>query len=64
MKMDTTINTQIDSVLLAKYFKKLVNHFFKILPIRESKEESLSVYMKSLQREFLGCKEFVTVLKH
>ena len=36
------------------YFTVLVNQFFKILPIKESGEKTLTVYMKSLRNELLG----------
>ena len=36
-----------------------MNQFFKILPMRENGEETLCVYMKSLQVELLGCKELI-----
>lgn len=53
-------NTANNQQLLYNYFKNLVNSFFKILPIKEEKPETLSVYMKSLQRELIGCKHLVT----
>lgn len=40
---------------LQNYLDRLVNHFYKILPMRESGEESLAAYMESLQAELLGC---------
>lgn len=61
--MITTITGQpISKELLENYFKSLVNSFFKILPIKESGEESLTVYMQSLQLELLGCQELITEL--
>jgi hypothetical protein len=36
------------------YLNVLVNQFFKILPIKESGEKTLLVYMKSLRDELLG----------
>lgn len=36
------------------YLSVLVNQFFKILPIKESGEKTLTVYMKSLRDELLG----------
>ena len=37
------------------YFTVLVNQFFKILPIKESGEKTLAVYIKSLRNELIGC---------
>ena len=51
MMIATTAGIPIDSEILHNYFRNLVNHFFKILPIREQKEESLTTYMQSLQAE-------------
>lgn len=62
MMVETTAGTPIDSGVLHNYFSTLVNRFFKILPIREQNEESLTTYMRSLQVELLGCKEFVNAL--
>lgn len=63
MKIDTTAGKPIDSKLLENYFTSLVNHFFKILPIREQNEESLNTYLESLQAEMLGCKGLITVIQ-
>lgn len=58
-EVKTIIEAPISSTLLRNYFRNLVNQFFKILPMRESEESSLCVYMKSLQVELIGCKEFI-----
>lgn len=58
-KIETSVGNPITSNLLRNYFRNLVNQFFKILPMRENEEDSLCVYMKSLQSELLGCKELV-----
>ena len=55
----TSVGMPITSDLLRNYFRNLVNQFFKILPMRENEEKSLSIYMKSLQSELLGCKELI-----
>lgn len=61
--MIITINDgPVSERLLQNYFQSLVNRFFKILPIRESGEETLTIYMRSLQCELLGCKELLPVL--
>lgn len=61
--MDTVLNIPIDDENLGIYFKSLINCFFKILPIRESEEPTLPVYMRSLQVEILGCKQLVCALE-
>lgn len=60
--IDTAIGMPITEKVTESYFKGLVNRFFKILPIRESGEETLPMYVQSLQMELLGCKEFVVAL--
>lgn len=62
MMVETTAGMPIDSEILHNYFRTLVNHFFKILPIREQNEESLTTYMQSLRAELLGCKGLVGAL--
>lgn len=64
MTIDTVAGKPIQQDLLHNYFKNLVNQFFKILPIRESGEESLTTYMKSLQAELLGCKALIEGLQN
>jgi hypothetical protein len=53
MKNETYI---FNNDLLNNYFTNLTNSFFKILPMREDNEDTLTVYMESLQREIEGCK--------
>lgn len=65
MKMiETEAGVPISTVMLGNYFHTLVNHFFKILPIWESGESSLSIYMESLQAELLGCKELISAIRY
>ena len=47
MMVNTTADAQLSSELVFNYFKNLVNQFFKILPMRESEEESLPIYIDS-----------------
>lgn len=63
MMYDTSNEVQIDSVYILNYFGSLVNRFFKILPMRESGEESLVEYIKSFQRELVGCGGFIPAVK-
>ena len=64
MTIDTAAGIPVTAELLQNYFTRLVNQFFKILPIRESGEESLTTYMKSLQAELLGCKSLIEGLQN
>lgn len=64
MMVETTAGEPIESEILHNYFRKLVNHFFKILPIREQNEESLTTYMQSLQAELLGCKGLISAIQN
>jgi len=45
--------------VVARYFRYLVNRFFKILPIRENGEGSLVPYLTSLQRELSGFRNLI-----
>lgn len=58
-EIKTSVGEPITSNLLRNYFHNLVNQFFKILPMRENEEESLYIYMQSLQSELIGCKELL-----
>lgn len=42
--------------LVRNYFRSLVNCYYKILPLRESGEETVGVYLESLKSEMLGCR--------
>jgi len=64
MKIKTSTDHYIDSKLLSDYFSALINQFFKILPIREQESDSLSVYLRSLQLELIGCHSLITVLNN
>lgn len=63
MMIQTTVGVPLDAAMLNNYFRTLVNLFFKILPIKESGESSLEVYMRSLQAELLGCKELIEAIQ-
>lgn len=62
--IDTTVGAPISGMLIRNYFESLVNAFFKILPIRESGETTLPIYIRSLQTELIGCKEFICELNN
>lgn len=55
----TSVGEPLTGELLRNYFRNLVNQFFKILPMRENGEDSLCVYMTSLQAELIGCKSLI-----
>jgi len=54
----------LSNELLGNYFERLVNKFFKILPMRENAEESLSVYVQSLLAELLGAGNLIPNMKN
>lgn len=59
MSVEITVSGDLTNEVVCNYFGALVNQFFKILPMRESNEESLLVYMESLRDELIGCKELI-----
>lgn len=63
MMTDTSTGISVDYRLVDSYFKNLVNNLFKILPMRENNEQSLGVYIHSLQTELLGFQSFVIILR-
>ena len=63
MIVKTATDIPIDSKYVMAYFENLVNQFFKILPMRENGEESVYIYMRSLQVELLGCCNFLSPFK-
>lgn len=63
MMIQTTAGVPIDESIIRNYFCNLVNLFFKILPIWESGQESLTTYMRSLQIELIGCKEIIKAIQ-
>lgn len=62
MMIVTVADVSLDAPVVQKYFHNLVNLFFKILPMRESGEETLFQYMENLRDELLGCHNLITVL--
>lgn len=49
---------------LQNYFQYLVDHFFKILPMKEQGEDSVAVYMESLKFEILGFNNLFVNTRH
>ena len=64
MAIDTVYGNQLQTEAMYNYLTVLVNRIFKILPIREQNEESLTTYMQSLQAELLGCKGLVSAIQN
>jgi hypothetical protein len=62
--VETTKEIFLSKDIVFNYFSSLVNHFFKILPMFESKEESLSTYLESLQVELLGFEGLVVAINN
>ncbi len=60
--MMTTNGMVISSKLVHKYLESLIGRFYKILPIKESGEDSLNKYLRSFQRELIGCQGVVGAL--
>ena len=62
--MKTITKIDIPDELFANYLSNLINQFFKILPIKENKEPSLNKYIRSLERELLGCGSLISAIKN
>lgn len=59
------MTTQIDRLsgaMLSNYMSSLTNRFYKILPIKESEQDTLHDYVSSLLLEMTGCKELIIAL--
>ena len=59
---DTVYGITMDNAFVSGYFASLVNRIFKILPIRERGETTLSTYLDSLIIEILGCESVLAEL--
>lgn len=59
MTVKTRTGAGVEGTLITNYFKMIVNHFFKILPLRENGDASLPTYMQSFLNELLGYKELI-----
>lgn len=57
-------NIIVPPILITNYLEKLVDRFYKILPIKEREESSLKDYIDSLQVEIIGCKELIISLSY
>lgn len=55
MNIDNGSGVILNDRLIENYFRNLVNHFYKILPLYEAGEETLTAYMVNLRDELIGC---------
>lgn len=62
--MKTTNGYSIPTEMVENYLEWLVNQFFKILPLKEDGEPSLTEFMRSLQVELLGHKSLMLYLQY
>lgn len=63
INLSINATTEVDEELVKNYFRQLVNSIFKILPMKENGEESLVIYIKSLQSEVVGFSNLVEEIK-
>lgn len=64
MILETSTGIPLSSDILSNYLQALINQFFKILPIWESKESTIDTYIRSLQSELMGCKELIIAINN
>lgn len=62
MKLNTPLTESINSETVVSYLNSLIDRFFKILPMRENNEDTLSVYIRSFQCEIIGCQQLLPSL--
>lgn len=62
MMIETRIGAPLDAEMLSRYFRSLVDQFFKILPLWESGEHSVCAYVESLQAELAGCRNVIVAI--
>lgn len=63
--ISTSIGVSVNSQVFSNYFSSLVDSIFKILPIWEDGEEkTLDTYIKSLEKELLGCEELIKAIDY
>lgn len=64
MNNDSPVWDPINREMARNYFRSLVNRFFKILPIWEGGDGSVSLYMDALRSELLGCESIVLAIRN
>ena len=60
--MKTKYNIEVSNAMFINKLNVLVNQFYKILPIKESGEPSITQYLNGLLREMLGLKSLIQAL--
>ena len=61
--MNTSVGVPMCASMFTSYMRYLVGRFFKILPIKESGEDTLDIYIDSLQSELLGCRKLIVTIQ-
>lgn len=51
-----------EKVLLQSYFKKLIDRFYKIIPLKEEYSDTLNDYLDSLRIELIGSQKTIELL--
>lgn len=62
--MNTKYDIRLPKDLVNNYCQNLVNMFYKILPMKENKEDTLQVYMESLMFELVGARSVMYALRN
>ena len=62
--MRTIYDSNLASILVSNYLDALINRFFKILPIKESGEDTLNKYLESLLREMIGFNDLISFINY
>ena len=60
----TSKNIDMPDIVVKKYVTSLVGQFYKILPIKESGEPSLGIYIDSLQKEIMGFNGLIPAIQN
>lgn len=63
MTVKTDIGYPVSEDMLGNYFTNLVNQVYKILPMRETKQETLPKYIWRLEAELIGCRNLLPPIK-
>ncbi len=56
--------SSIPTEMFCNYLKFLIGKFFKILPMKEQKDNTLPIYLDSLLLELSGSRDLIEELKH
>lgn len=60
----TELDMEMTGRMISNYFYALVNRFYKILPMKESGEPTLTKYISSLKREMIGCRDLIQAIQN